>query len=605
MTQIKSWISLPEGVLNQLFAHLEEGVVILDENGQIILVNPAMETLLARTTPEIQGKPIQNFIEGLPKELIFKEGQSTGDVFLNKTGGNRTLLKYGLYTAYSSNFNGSILLLRDLSLSQRHAGLINLFESDILGILFSDIHNRIFEANDTFLNMVGYTREDLQANQLGWRDMTPPEYKDMDEAALQQLKKYGRFWPFEKQYIGKDGRRIDVLVGGVMEEGTHENCIAFALDITAKKQTERALIEGEKRFRAMADTASMMVGLINAEQKLIYTNKKSLEYLGGNYEEVINTSWIPYIHPEDLPRIMAMLQDSYPNRKYFQYECRLRRADGMYRWILGDGSPIVADGEFIGFLGTAIDIHDRKESEKALLDYAQRLEQSNKELEHFATIASHDLQEPLRKVMLFSEHLKFVSQGVLNTEALDDIERMQRATQRMQGLISDLLDLSRITRRGHVFKSTDIAYVLREVLADLSYKIKESQAQINIETESLPVLEADSSQMHQMFYQLIDNALTFSRAEVTPIIHISAKPRNATSYEITVSDNGQGFRQEYAERIFDTFVRLHHTKDYPGTGIGLALVRKIVERHGGTIVAEGIPGQGATFRIILPSHHSE
>lgn len=359
------------------------------------------------------------------------------------------------------------------------------------------------------------------------------------------------------------------------------------------------LMVDEKLFRIMADAAAIPIWLLNERAELVYVNKAGLDYAGISFEDLQSAGFILYMHPDDREGTEEVLSQAFVNQSPFRYESRILRADGQYRWSVAAGGPIFdSDGTFLGLVGSTVDIHDLKEAKDALASYAQKLERSNKELEHFATIASHDLQEPLRKVILFSEHLKSKEQDVLSEEGLDDIERMQKAIQRMQRLISDLLDLSRVTRRGRAFTPTDLSAILREVLADLSYKIKEKQAQVEILGE-LPTLEADPMQLHQLFYQLLDNALTFLRSGVPPIVKIRALS-NGAQCKIQIEDNGQGFKPEYAHKIFDIFVQLQRNSEYPGTGIGLTLARKIVERHGGTISAEGAPEKGAVFTISLP-----
>lgn len=602
------WASLPDSFLNQLLGQLQEGAVILDMEGRIILVNPAAEKLLGQREADLHGKHIHNFMNGLPAfnilENIINEGALTDKVILTKSDGNWSFIEYHISLVNQQpGIKGVILTLRDFSLSKQHAALIHLFESDILGTAFGDIYGHISDANDAFLEMLGYTREEFLNSPLNWREITPEDYLAQDEKAIRSLQKSKLLLPYEKQLIRKDGQRIDILTGVVLEGGSETECGAFVLDITLKKQAERALVEGEKIFKAMTNETTLLAGVINPDKQLIYLSENTMDFLGTTREEFTKTGWGPYFHPDDLPIVTNRLEEAYRERHSYQYECRLRRKDGVYRWILYSGGPIMVDGEFMGFVGCGWDIHDRKEAEASLADYTKRLERSNKELEQFATIASHDLQEPLRKVMVFSGHLLSVAQNKLDEEGLDDIHRIQRSTQRMHRLINDLLDLSRVIRRGQAYKLTDFSTVLREVLADLSYKIKDTQAQVTV--EEMPIIEVDSQQIHQMFYQLIDNSLTFHRPGITPVVKVSGKPRSSELYEIVVEDNGQGFKPEYAEKIFNTFVRLHHERDYPGTGIGLSLVQKIVERHGGTITAKGEPGKGATFTILLPSRQTQ
>lgn len=248
----------------------------------------------------------------------------------------------------------------------------------------------------------------------------------------------------------------------------------------------------------------------------------------------------------------------------------------------------------------------------ALKQSAEELKRSNRELEEFAYIASHDLQEPLRKVMVFGERLETKYQEVLDDRGRDYIRRMRSAAGRMQVLINDLLDYSRITTKAQPFSKTDLSDIVNEVLVDLETRTTELQAQIEVET--LPVIEADPLQMRQLFQNLIGNALKFHRSNSVPVVKVKAREavgeslsskRTGKLQEIIVEDNGIGFDKEYAERIFGTFQRLHGRNEYEGTGIGLSVCRKIVNRHGGSITAESKADHGARFTIRLAEKQLE
>lgn len=234
--------------------------------------------------------------------------------------------------------------------------------------------------------------------------------------------------------------------------------------------------------------------------------------------------------------------------------------------------------------------------------YAKKLEISNRELEQFATIASHDLQEPLRKVQIFSQ----IAADHCSERGGEYIERMQAAVSRMQSLITDLLALSRINRKAQPFRRTNINQCITAALSDLEIRIKELNATIQVEPMS--DIDADPQQMEQLFMNLIGNSLKFHRPEVPPMIHISGRIVDdpANHYEITLQDNGIGFQEQYQNRIFEPFERLHgRSQKYPGTGMGLTICRKIAERHGGTIIAQGVEDAGSTFIITLPIHQEE
>jgi signal transduction histidine kinase len=271
------------------------------------------------------------------------------------------------------------------------------------------------------------------------------------------------------------------------------------------------------------------------------------------------------------------------------------------------------------------DIRERQRSEKALLEANEQLEtrvqertlelsktnleleRSNRELQDFAFVASHDLQEPLRKIQAFGDRLKFIYAQQLGEEGLDHLDRMQSAARRMQTLINDLLTFSRVTTKAQPFVSVDLEKVTKEVLEDLETRIKDTNG--TVEFADLPTIDADPLQMRQMIQNLVGNALKFHRKGTPPIVKLSAKlikipneedPTKEDICELRFEDNGIGFDIKYLDRIFTPFKRLHARDEYEGTGMGLAVCRKIVERHGGMITAESTPSEGTTFIVHLP-----
>ena len=261
------------------------------------------------------------------------------------------------------------------------------------------------------------------------------------------------------------------------------------------------------------------------------------------------------------------------------------------------------------------DISQRKRAEEEQARWAAELERSNRELEQFAYIASHDLQEPLRKIRMFGDRLEAKCAGQLDDIGRECVERMQAAAARMQGLIDGLLTLSRVTTRGQQFVPVDLAQIAREVLSDLEDRVQRAGAQVEI--GPLPTLQADPLQMRQLLQNLIGNALKFRRVDAPPRVKLSGRyvhgrhERRAggeTADErcrILVEDNGIGFDPKHADRIFGLFQRLHPRDVYEGTGVGLAICRRIVERHGGTISARSTPGEGSTFEVVLPVFHGK
>ncbi|TKB02298.1 histidine kinase [Alteromonas portus] len=242
--------------------------------------------------------------------------------------------------------------------------------------------------------------------------------------------------------------------------------------------------------------------------------------------------------------------------------------------------------------------------------YSDELARSNRELEDFAFVASHDLQEPLRKIRAFGNRLESGYNDVIDERGKDYLARMLNAAERMSMLISDLLAFSRVSTRGKEFDEVDLNNTVQSVLGDLEIAIDEKSAEINV--GDMPVIRGDKSQLEQLFLNLISNALKFQSEGVTPVVTITSKEATESDtrdilmseeydwVKITVKDNGIGFDQSFAEKIFAPFQRLHGRSEYKGTGIGLAVCRRIVERHNGQITAMSAPGQGATFSIIMP-----
>jgi PAS domain S-box-containing protein len=244
------------------------------------------------------------------------------------------------------------------------------------------------------------------------------------------------------------------------------------------------------------------------------------------------------------------------------------------------------------------DITERRFTEWRLADQRAELQRSNIALDEFASVASHDLQEPLRKILSFGERLNTTAGPVLTGDARRYLERMLNSAGRMRTLIEDLLTYSQVSTRAQSFVSTDLAGIARDVIADLETTIADEGGRI--ELGELPVIDADPMQMRRLFQNLVGNALKYRRKDESPVVQLSSSHPGARQLTITVKDNGIGFNDQYAEKIFKMFERLHGRMEYEGSGIGLAICRKIVERHGGTITATSTAGQGATFNVTLP-----
>ncbi|HWJ25967.1 MAG TPA: ATP-binding protein, partial [Flavisolibacter sp.] len=350
-----------------------------------------------------------------------------------------------------------------------------------------------------------------------------------------------------------------------------------------------------------------------------FYNKQWYDYTGLSFDQTKDAGWTLLLHPDDYERTISRWHHSLKTGKPYEIEYRLRRHDNIYRWFLARAIPLIDDNSHIvKWFGTCTDINDQKMASEILeqkvkertgeLQKAnQELEASNNELLQFASVASHDLKEPLRKIHMFSNLIKerYISQI---DGAADYMERIIKASARMTKLINDLLTLTRLSVNSS-FEKIDLNTIVDEVTSDLELIINDKQAQI--EVDELPEMEIVSGQMRQVFQNIISNALKFSKKDEKPLIKINAELVELCSFtakrsdsgefcRIIIKDNGIGFDNQYSEKIFTIFQRLHPGEQYDGTGIGLAITKKIIERHNGIIMAESEKKDGAKFTIVLP-----
>lgn len=302
----------------------------------------------------------------------------------------------------------------------------------------------------------------------------------------------------------------------------------------------------------------------------------------------------------DIPPLRELLRDKLavePQLNDFDVD---HVFPGIGRKIMLLNARLVSQGPaFPRMILLAIeDITQRRFTEWRLADQHRELVRSNEALDEFASVASHDLQEPVRKILSFGDLLHASAGPVLEGEAREHLARMLSAAARMRTLISDLLLYSQVTTRVQPFARTDLARIAREVIADLETSIAESGGRV--EVGDLPVIEADALQMRQLLQNLVGNALKYRRNDTPPVVRVSCASPGGPRCVLSVTDNGIGFDERHAGRIFRMFVRLHGRNQFAGSGIGLAICRKIVERHDGTIVATSSAGEGATFTVTLP-----
>ena len=351
-------------------------------------------------------------------------------------------------------------------------------------------------------------------------------------------------------------------------------------DIAQRKRAEALLRESEERFRNMADHAPVMMWMAGPDGRATFFNKTWTEFTGIVEERHISTGWEEVVHPDELERVKRAYETAFEARAHCTVEYRLRRADGRYRWTLGRGAPRFSpDGTFEGYVCSSVDITDRKEAEG--------------ELEAFAYSVSHDLRALLRGIDGFSQALLEEYSPKLDAQGKDWLGRVRNATQRMGRLIDELLGLSRVSRSELKRRPVDLSAMARSIAKDL--RAREPHRQVRFSIEDGLKVEADPTMMWQVFENLIGNAWKFTGNNGEAHIEFGAGGGNGAGPVYFVRDDGAGFDMAYADKLFGVFQRLHSNSEFDGTGVGLATVERIVQRHGGRVWGEGAVGRGATF----------
>ena len=391
--------------------------------------------------------------------------------------------------------------------------------------------------------------------------------------------------------------------------------IAVGIDVSEQVIARRAIEQNERELTELANAMPQLVWVAGPKGETVYINNRLSEFAGERNLQNGDGywGWVALTHPQDLVPTEAAWQKAIATGSVFQFEHRMLMKDGSYRWHLSRGIPQKDDdGQTLKWFGTTTDIHTAREY-AALLEQEVKnrthelqelniaLQQSNEDLQQFAHVASHDLKEPVRKIKTFSNRLQYEYGDLLPEKGKTFLDKVQHATDRIFSMIEGVLTYSTLNAAEQQIEKIDLNKTLASIEEDLEVTIQQKNARII--RSSLPIVEGASILLYQLFYNLINNSLKFARTDELPVIRItcSTLQEGGQDYvEVEIADNGIGFEQEYAKRIFDTFTRLNAKDKFEGTGLGLALCKKIVERHHGSITATGIRDEGAVFTILLP-----
>lgn len=601
-------LSESEQRFRSLFDHHPDAVFALDAEGRITQANAAASTLLGAAPAELRQRLFPRFFVGDDRARVEA-------AIASAVGGEAGRLQVAVQDAAQERFPGYLVTLPIL-VEQRAHGLFAVLqdhselrsaqqatvnqlallsavaESVGEGLLAVDAHGM-----PTFLNRTAARLLDLPSYGLPRPEALPSEAR----AALDGILG-GRDLASEEDasFSLGDARTLDVayVATPLRIEGRLAGAVLAFRDIGDIKEARRSLRDRQRFFDLSLEVFCIFDG---GSGHFVQVNPAFCRLLGYDEATLLSTPLIDLVHPQDrMATEDAASWQHESGEPLSGFVNRLRCADGSDVWLewTSRRSP-----EGLIF-AVARDVTAKRRADRALEKAMEDLRIRNRELQDFAYVASHDLQEPLRKIQAFSDRLQSRLSGQLDDSSCDYLQRMGDAASRMQTLIDDLLAYSRVGTRSVALVPVDLSGELATVLDDLVARVQEAGA--HIEAGSLPTLDADPTQMRQLLQNLVANALKFRAPDRPCRITVSARPLGEAGitterWEISVQDNGIGFDPSYAERIFAPFQRLHPRNVYPGTGIGLAIVRRIVERHGGTVQAEGRSGQGARFVVVMPS----
>ena len=488
---------------------------------------------------------------------------------------------------------------------REQAALLDLAQD---AILVRDLDSRILLWNRGAKDLYGWPADEALGKvahellQTGF-----PGSREAIQASIRET----REWEGELRHICRNGKAIVVNSRWSLmrdEQGNPTAILEINRDITERKRGEQALRWSAEAFRMLAESVPQLVWMCTPDGSNVYFNQRWMDYTGLTLEESYGKGWDTPFHPDDKQSAWNTWNHALATGDTYRMECRLRAADGLYRWFLIKGGPLrdVA-GSLVKWFGTCTDIDDLKQAEEGLRALNEKLEQrvqertaelvaTNKELEAFTYAAAHDLRAPLRHIHGFADILAEECSAQLDAAGQQYLRRIRDGTNHMGRLLEDLLDLARMARQEVHPHVCGLDSIVQEVVAELKADCEDRN--IEWKVGKLPFAECDPSLIKQVITNLLSNAVKFTRPCEQAHIEVGQMVRDGESV-LFVRDNGAGFDMRYAGKLFGVFQRLHRQQDFEGTGVGLAIVERIVHKHGGRVWAEAELNKGATFYFTL------
>ncbi|MEZ5014616.1 MAG: PAS domain S-box protein [Chitinophagales bacterium] len=595
--------------LKFFFDNSDEGMCIL-RDGKFQMVNKALlkmfgysdeKEMLNRHYLEFVDPELHSFVDDIVRRNVNEAYRSR---VVRKDGTLRNVEVKGKTISYDHQ-QLRISVLRDLDEPQKVLNKIReneerfkaIFQNSTFGILLTDTEGNIMEVNNILVDRLGFERSDML--RMTMLDIIYPEDKARTKIYLKDLieKKVSRTYT-ERRLLKKNGTATWSKITSNLLENISDRDLVMSVveDIEFQKSNEQALIESEEKFRAVFESSPMGIMITRKPGVIVDVNTAVADMMGYSEHELKGMSVIDLTHPDDLETTIENNMKLYSGGiQHYSTEKRYIRKDGRAFWAKTVVSFMHVVNDEVITVAVVENIDRRKKTEQTLEQKNKELTHINQELEHFAYVASHDLQEPLRTITSFIQILDKRYGDQLDEDGQQFMGFVVEGAKRMQTLIHDLLEYSRINRFNNAFEKIDLNEIFDTVNRVLKDKIESNDALVM--SENLPTVYGSKLQLTQVFQNLIDNAIKF-RGKKKPEIIISLNDMH-DKWELVFRDNGIGISPEYYQRIFVIFQRLHTLEEYTGTGIGLAVCKKIIERHGGEIWVESKPGKGSAFHISI------
>jgi PAS domain S-box-containing protein len=623
LQRMQEELATRERRIRQTFEASPSGMLLVDRQGRILLVNREAERLFGYPQDELVGKSVDQLVPDYARSGHSGHRESYRNERRRRAMGRgnelQAVRKDGSVFHVQIGLNPlqgeseGLVLASVLDMSEQRAAaealrhsrtqLQRLFETNLLGIMYWRLDRSVLDANDELLRIWGRPREALGTFTLA--DLTPDEYRERDERALQHLRQNGRLQPVEKEYLRPDGSRVWVLVGSVMTG--EESGISFVLDISKRKTAELALRENEAMFRSLADTIAQLAWMTDASGTVTWYNRRWFDYTGTTPEQMTGQGLRAVHHPDHVDRVFEKYHRHIASGEPWEDTFPLRGKDGQYRWFLSRAFPMTQGGHIVGWFGTNTDVTVQRQAEEALREADRRKDE-------FIAVLAHELRNPLAPVRNAVEILKRA--GVQEPRVARTRDIIDRQVTHMARLIDDLLDVSRIARGKLTLRKElcDVSAIVCQTAEDYRHSLEAAGQQLQLRGCDGPAwVEGDAVRLAQMIGNLLTNAARFN--DGPGMVHVQShiecavdSPDGRGRVHVVVTDTGIGMDEDLISRLFDPFAQATQdiARSRGGLGLGLALTKGLAELHGGSVVAESDgPSRGSRFTISLPLARAE